>query len=141
MNTAKEIVRRIGASGTFKITGPPTAGGTVATQVVTFSAVNTATGAVTITAIGADAVIGSFLQPNDGSETPVTLICDPYGKKVADQLNSTRVDVFDPQLLAAGGTLNTAAIVNYPTDASLKTWLKFALKVTCPGVNFSDDFM
>jgi hypothetical protein len=140
VNTAKEIVRRIGASGTFKLTGPPTAAGTVATQSVTFSAVNTSNGNITITAIGADAVSGSLIQPTDGSETIVTLLCDAYGKKVADQLGSTRVDVFDAQLLAAGGTLNTASIVNYPSDSSLKAWFKTALKATCPGVNFSDDF-
>jgi hypothetical protein len=68
---------------------------------VTFSAVNTTTGAITITAVGADAISGSFIQPVDGSETIITLLCDAWGKKVADQLNSTRVDVFDAQLLAA----------------------------------------
>jgi hypothetical protein len=140
VNTAAEIVRRIGTSGTFKLTGPPAASGTVAVQTVTFSAVNTSTGAITITSTGSDAIAGSFIQPTDGSETVVTLLCDAWGKKVADQLNTTRVDVFDSQLLAAGGTINTAVVVNYPTDSSLKTWAKAALKTTCPGVNFSDDF-
>ena len=140
VNTAAEIVRRIGAAGTFKLTGPPTAGGTVATQVVTYSAVNTSTGAITVTALSADAVIGSAIQPADGSETIVTVLCDAWGKKVADQLNTSRVDVFDGQLLAAGGTINTAVIVNYPADASLKAWVKQSIKQTCPGVNFSDDF-
>ena len=140
VNTAAEIVRRIGASGTFKLAGPPTAGGTMATQVVSFSAVNTNTGAITITATSADAISGSFIQPTDGSETPVTVICDTWGTKVSDQLNTTRVDVFDAQLLAAGGTINTAVIVNYPTDASLKAWIKSAIRATCPGTNFSDDF-
>src|ERR1700712_4189150 len=50
VNTAAEIVRRIGTSGTFKLTGPPAANGTVATQTVTYSAVNLGTGAITITA-------------------------------------------------------------------------------------------
>src|SRR5580698_869560 len=40
INTAAEIVRRIGATGTFKLTGPPATAGTVATQVITYSAVN-----------------------------------------------------------------------------------------------------
>src|ERR1700733_1944835 len=112
VNTAAEIVRRIGSSGTFKLTGPPTSGGAVATQSVTFSAVNTTTGAITITATSADAISGSFIQPTDGSESIVSLLCDAWGKKVSDQLNSTRVDVFEAQLLAAGGTINTAMIVN-----------------------------
>lgn len=54
--TAVEIARRIGTSGTFKVTGPPSAAGTVRTATVTFSAVNTSTGDVTITALGADQV-------------------------------------------------------------------------------------
>jgi hypothetical protein len=140
VNTAAEIVRRIGTSGTFKLTAPPAAGGTVATQVITYSAVNLTTGAITITAGSADAIGGGYIQPTDGSETIVTLICDPYGTKVVDQLNTTRVDVFDAQLLAAGGTINTGVIVNYPTDVSLKAWFKAAIKSACPGVNFSDDF-
>jgi hypothetical protein len=140
VNTAAEIVRRIGTSGTFKLTAPPTAGGTVATQVITYSAVNLTTGAITITAGTADAITGGYIQPTDGSESIVTLICDAWGIKVSDQLNTTRVDVFDPQLLAAGGTINTASVVNYPTDTSLKTWIKSSIKAVCPAVNFSDDF-
>ena len=139
-NTAAEIVRRLGATGTLKLTGPATAGGTVATQAVAYSAVNPATGAITIAAAAADAVGGSFLQPADGSEAVVTILCDAWGVKVADQLGATRVDVFDAQLLAAGGTVNTAAIVNYPADVSLRAWVKAAVRVACPGVNFSDDF-
>lgn len=53
---AKELVRRIGTSGTFKLTGPPTANGVVRTVVVTYSAVNTSTGVITITAIGVNEV-------------------------------------------------------------------------------------
>jgi hypothetical protein len=140
VNTAAEIVRRLGTSGTLKLTGPPAAGGTVATQVVTYSAVNTSSGAITITATGADAISGSLIQPVDGSEAIVTLLCDNWGTKVADQLNTTRVDVFEAQLLAAGGTINTAVIVNYPSDVSLKAWIKASIKAACPGVNFSDDF-
>lgn len=55
-STAVEIVRRIGATGTFKVTGPDTASGTCRTVTVTYSAVNQSTGDVTITAIGADQV-------------------------------------------------------------------------------------
>lgn len=49
---ATEIVRRCGATGTLKLTGPPTASGTVRTLTATYSAVDTATGEVTITALG-----------------------------------------------------------------------------------------
>lgn len=53
---ATEIVRRIGATGTFKLTGPPTAAGTVRTVTVTYSSVNTTTGDITITAAGVNEV-------------------------------------------------------------------------------------
>lgn len=53
---ATEIVRRIGSTGTFKLTGPPTAAGTVRTATVTFSAVNVSSGDVTITAVGVNEV-------------------------------------------------------------------------------------
>lgn len=53
---AAELVRRVGASGTFKLTGPPTAAGTVRTVTVTYSAVNTSTGDITITAVGVNEV-------------------------------------------------------------------------------------
>lgn len=52
---ATELVRRIGASGTFKVTGPAVSGGTVRTLTVTYSAVDTATGVITLTALGSAA--------------------------------------------------------------------------------------
>jgi hypothetical protein len=140
VNTAAEIVRRIGATGTFKLTGPPTAGGTVATQVLTYSAVNVTTGVITVTAGSADAVVGSFIQPTDGSETIVTLLCDTWGVRIIDPVSGLRVDVLEPQLLAAGGTINVGSILNYPADASMKAWVKAGIRSACPAVNFSDDF-
>jgi hypothetical protein len=53
---AAELVRRVGASGTFKLTGPPTAAGIVRTLTITYSAVDTGTGVVTITAPGVNEV-------------------------------------------------------------------------------------
>lgn len=61
---ATELIRRQGASGTFKLTGPPTAGGTVRTLTATYSAV--AATAITITALGAAAVW--TLTPVDGTD-------------------------------------------------------------------------
>lgn len=53
---AVELVRRQGATGTFTLTGPPTAAGTVRTLTATYSAVDTTTGEVTITALGVNEV-------------------------------------------------------------------------------------
>ena len=56
---ATEIVRNIGSTGTFVLTGPSTAGTTALTnnaarqKTVTYSAVNTSTGDITVTALGA----------------------------------------------------------------------------------------
>jgi hypothetical protein len=139
VNTAAEIVRRIGASGAFKLTGPPTAGGTVATETVTYSAVNTSTGVITCSALSAAAVSGSLIQPTDGSETIVTLLCEVDGLQVVDQTHTNRVDVFCGTLLAGGGTINTGLIVNYPSDTSLNAYVKAAIRANCPGVTFLDD--
>jgi len=141
VNTAAEIVRRIGTSGTFILTGPPTSGGTVASQTITYTAVNTSTGAITCSATSAAAVTASLIQPTDGSQAILSLVADLYGIKVTDQTNVNRVDVFDPQLLLAGGTINSQMIVNYPADTSLQAYVKAALKSFAGGVTFSDDIL
>lgn len=135
---ATEIVRRIGTSGTFKLSGPPAAGGTVATQTVTFSAVNTTTGVITCSATSAAAVAGSFVQPTDGSETIVTLLANRWGVKVTD-VNAANIDVLEDQLLLAGH-VKTANVINYPSDTSLITWVKAALRANCPAMTFDDSF-
>lgn len=53
---ATELVRRVGSTGTFTLTGPPAANGTARQLTVTYSAVNTTTGVVTITALNVNAV-------------------------------------------------------------------------------------
>lgn len=138
--TAIEIARRIGTSGTFKVTGPPTAAGTVAVTTATFSAVNTSTGEITVSSIGAAKVVGSLIQPTDGSETVRSILCKAHGVKVADSLNTTRIDVLEDQLLDDGPSMiDSALIVNYPADSSLKTYVKTALKTYCPSLTFKDD--
>lgn len=53
---ATEIVRRIGTTGTFTLTGPPTAGGTVRTRTATFSAIVQSTGVITLTTLSVNEV-------------------------------------------------------------------------------------
>ena len=53
---AVELVRRQGSTGTFTLTGPPTANGTSRQSTITYSAVDTTTGVVTITAPGTNDV-------------------------------------------------------------------------------------
>jgi hypothetical protein len=135
---AAELIRRIGASGSFKLAGPPTAGGTVATQTVTYSAANATTGVITCSALSAAAVAGSFLQPTDGSETPITLLAARWGQKVTDVSGASTDTLCDSLLLA--GHVKTANVVNYPTDTSLIAWLKAALRTNCPAMTFDDSF-
>lgn len=71
--SAVEVVRRLGATGTLSLTGPPAANGTARTRTITYSAVDTTTGVITITAAGvnqaedvrmAPAATGGNLQLN-----------------------------------------------------------------------------
>ena len=104
-----------------------------------------ATGAASTTSILAAPVgqsvgfaAGSFIMPTDGSETPIGMIPDGSGLKVTDE-DSVSVDTPLPKLLI-GGAVDTNGIVNYPTDTSLITWLKAALRAVGGAYSFSDDF-
>ena len=134
---AAELVRRIGSSGTLTLVGPPTAAGTVASQTVTFSAVNTSTGAITITATGTAFVTASLVMPTDGSQTIKTFVDEEDGIRVTDG-NGNNLAIQFPRIPIHGGVVYTANIVNYPSDSSLKTWVKAALKAVGPFA-FDDD--
>lgn len=127
--TAVELVRRLGTTGTFNLTGPPTAGGTVITEVVTYTAVNTTTGVITVDAITAAFVANSLVQPVDGSEDFVTVVGDGNGINVTDE-NRDDVDVQfahtqgGPAFLLAG-IVDPANILNFsPLDSALQTFVK-----------------
>lgn len=135
--TAVEIARRIGSSGTLFVVGAPTAGGTVVQHSVAFSAVNTSTGVLTITNIGANLDEGALIGATDGSLTPVAIIGDGYGIKVTDE-DSASIDVpFVPMVI--GGVLDVTKIPYFPAseDTTIRTWLKNLL---CDAFYLSDDF-
>ena len=137
--TAAELTRRIGASGTFTLTGPATAGGIVGSQVVTYSSISG--GTITCTATTLAFVSSSLIGPNDGSQTILSILCGTYGTKDVDQTNVNRIDIFDPFILANGGaaTINDLMIINYPADTALRSYIKNALKSGCGGVTFQTD--
>ena len=118
---ATELARRVGTTGTFRLTGPAVAGGVVASEVVTYSAVNTTTGDITVTAIVNAYVAGSLVQPTDGSQTPLSLIPDGFPAKVTDQ-DGTSIDIEWP-CIPIGGVIDSSEIINWPSDASLKEWI------------------
>jgi hypothetical protein len=141
--TAAELVRRIGTSGTFKLTGPPSANGTIATTVVTYSAVNLATGVVTVSNIGVNYLLGSLVQPSDGSETIKTFVPDKYGMKVTEDAGGvTNLIVPFPQLPQSGVVI-ASALLGYPTDVvnlqTLQAYIKAALRVSAGPFSFDDD--
>lgn len=115
-----ELVRRIGASGTFKIVGPPGASGVVAQETVTYSAVSSTT--VTVTALANSYVTGSLIMPTDGSENPISFIDADYGILVLDQFGADEDKAWPKVPIMA--TVITANIVNYPADTSTQNWLK-----------------
>jgi len=145
VGTATELLRRLGGSGTLTLTGPPTASGVVASATVTYSAVDTTTGHITISETGVAFVSGSWIGPVDGtqldgSSTVYTLLAEQNGVKVVDQLNTTRVNAYSNRIWTGGGVINTSYIVNYPADSSMKAYLKGAIRQSVPNATFSDDF-
>ncbi len=117
--TATELIRRVGASGTFKITGPAVANGVIQQETVTYSAVVAATGVITCTATVNAYVAGSFIQPTDGSERMITFIPDGYPIPVVDSDGVTNLTVQFPELPVAG-TIIAANLLPWPTDTSLQ---------------------
>ena len=139
---AAELVRRVGASGTFSLVSTPTNTGDISTDQVTYSAVNTTTGVITVTDIGKDVVVGSLIRPEDGSETPRCIIADErdaFGIRVTDR-DAKDIDVPFAQPVV-GGFLDASQIINYPPTAAttLRQWVKDQLNTR--GVFlFDDDF-
>ena len=118
-----ELVRRVGASGTFKLTGPPTANGVVATETVTYSAASGTT--ITCTATANAYVIGSFIQPTDGSETPITFVDDlgQYGIQVTDGDGNSVTAIDFPRPPITGVIQVGQLLPAWPTDTSLQAWI------------------
>lgn len=133
-----EIARRIGASGTFKIIGPPTAAGTVATETVTYSAIASAT-TITITATSADFAAGSIIAPGDGSETPVTFVTEQAGIAVNDT-SGTNIDGSLGRFLLRADLIAKMIVNLTEADASVQTWIKDQLNgVASSRAKFSFD--
>jgi hypothetical protein len=135
--TAVEINRRLGSSGTLQLTGPPSAAGTVATTTVTYSAVNTTTGVLTVTDANVDAIAGSFIGPVDGSRTILYIQGKADGLKVTDE-DGTSIDVQAAEMVI-GGQIDSSQLVNWPTDTSLIAYVKAALRAAGYAYAFDDD--
>lgn len=128
---ATELVRRIGSSGTVRLIGPPTSGGTVAEHNVNYSAVNIATGVVTCSALPAAFIAGAFVCDTDGSAFPRTFVPDGYGINVLNP-DGVGIDVPDAEV-AVGGLVESAKLIPWPTDTSLQTWIVTRLNDSAGG--------
>jgi hypothetical protein len=115
-----ELVRRCGSTGTFYLTGPPSAAGVVTKELVTYSAASSTT--ITVTALTNAFVAGSLIMPTDGSENPISFLADDWGIYTTDPLTDASQDQPIPWLPTAG-TIYSAQLLPWPADASLKTWV------------------
>ena len=111
---AAEITRRIGASGTFYVTGPATAGGTVRSILATFSAVGSGTPVNCVQTItwNSQPSAGTFtitLLKKDGV-TYVTTAAIAYGATLA-----TVQSALDTALGVANGCVVTGTTYAYQT--------------------------
>lgn len=135
--SALELVRRVGSTGTFTLNAAATAAGTLTTDTVTYSAVNTTTGVITISDIGANRIAGGLIGDTDGSQTPLTFIGDQYPLLIP----SDSSDVSYPWL-PISAIIDTAKIIDYPTDTTLKNFVKNSLSTLQGGkFVFSDIYV
>jgi len=95
-------------------------------------------GVVTTAGVNGQFFTGSFIQPVDGSETPLCLIDDGDGIKVVD-VDGNNVDVPFP-LPLVGGSIVSANIINWPADTSARAWLVGQLDAVSNGA-FSFDHL
>lgn len=136
---ATEIVRRIGASGTFNLAGGATAGATVTSPtLVTYSAVNTSTGVVTVSNIGANVAIGAAVMPTDGSQNVLTIFDTEYGTDVTDVLQN---NINQPlHRFVIGGDVYSSNIINLTVvNAGVEAYIKSLLRLNGGTFTFDDD--
>lgn len=136
---AVELDRRIGQSGNLTLTGPVVTDGTLNTETVAFTAVNTTTGVVTITATTNDFAIGTWVQAADGSEILKGLVNDGFGLPVFDRTDQTNETV-DLETLIVGAFIRTSQVLSVSADTTLIAEMKKQLRASGLGYLFDDDF-
>lgn len=131
---AVELVRRVGTTGTIRLVGPPTAAGVVATFTETYSAVDTGTGVITISAADAALIAGSFICANDGTYLPTTFL--PDGWEIIVPEDSTDLPFEKPPIR---GNIDSSKLLEWPSDTSLQAWIRTNLNTNGQYV-FTDKF-
>jgi hypothetical protein len=139
---AAALVARVGGSGTntISIVGPPTAGGTVAQQTLTYSAVNTTTGVITVSATSAAYVTGSIIVGTDGTQLPKGLLGGvEYGLPVVDPAGNA-VTAQMPRLHVAGQIVGARVPGLLSGDASTITYVKGLLNASGRHFIFTEEY-
>lgn len=125
-----ELVRRCGASGTFKLTGPGTAGGPILTETVTYSAASSTN--ITVTAIVNNYIAGSFIQPTDGSEFPITFLPSGTPMRVTDYDGNNQDVPFAEVPIDC--IIDSAQLLPvWPSDVALRDWIVQHLNTAAGG--------
>lgn len=129
--TATEIARLKAELGggdlSMKFIGPPTAAGTVAATAITVTAVGATT--ITVGDLNLAKVTGSLLTLADGSETPKGILDSHI--RVTD-IDGNNLDAQLAKLLVAG-IIDETQIINWPADASTRTYLLGLLNAPSTG--------
>jgi hypothetical protein len=129
-----ELVRRIGATGTFKLIGPPTAGGTVRALTITYSAIDLATHKVTITAPGVNEVQLATMNIASTAGNIQLAYTDPTtgGRRITGAVawnatDATYLAAIQAALDLATGVANGIVVTAFPaTDTDLKLVFTFS---------------
>ena len=112
-----EIIRRLGGTtGSLTLTGPATTGAVVASETVVVTGIALGDGntdyIVTLYAQTSNTyMIGSLVQPADGSQTIKTFVDEEDGIRVTD-INGNGLNIQFPRIPIAGGVVNAPNIVN-----------------------------
>lgn len=119
-----ELLRRIGASGTFKLTGPPAASGIVQTLTATYSAASGTT--ITITALGVNEVqtldfanspAGTFtltvIDLNGVAQTTAPITYSGTAATLVSNINTALNTVLGSSLVVASGSTVTAIALTF----------------------------
>lgn len=106
---ATEIVRRLGSSGTFKLTGPPAASGTVRTETITYSAVGSGSGGDEVQTFtsNADSTAGTYrvkLSRPDGTFIYTATIAHGAATATVQTAIDTALGAANLWVATSGGT-------------------------------------
>lgn len=103
---AVELVRRVGTTGSVKVTGPVVSGGTVRTVTYPYTSVDTTNGFITVTATGTSAANAThyFNLTGTGLSGNVTLLNNINGTAVTGTISATGVQALADTIFGTGAT-------------------------------------